>query len=151
MEIRHVQEPDRTFWFTLDRHLSESQFEQKVRDKMGYVLSVEGMAVGLLRYNFFWDEHPFCTMLYVRADYQGKGYGKALMDFWEKEMHKLGYKMLMTSTQVDEQAQHFYRKLGYQDAGGLLITVPEYQQPMEMFFTKKLKPISRKIGFNNGL
>ncbi|MBO0459513.1 GNAT family N-acetyltransferase [Enterococcus hulanensis] len=139
MEIRHVQESDRTFWFTLDQHLPESQFEQKVRDKMGYVLSEEGMAVGLLRYNLFWDEHPFCTMIYVRADYQGKGYGKALMEFWEKEMHKSGYKMLMTSTQVDEQAQHFYRKLGYQDAGGLLITVPEYQQPLELFFTKKIK------------
>ena len=136
MEIRHVQESDRTFWFTLDQHLPESQFEQKVRDKMGYVLSEEGMAVGLLRYNLFWDEHPFCTMLYVRADYQDKGYGKALMEFWEKEMYKLGYKMLMTSTQVDEQAQHFYRKLGYQDAGGLLITVPEYQQPLELFLVK---------------
>ena len=136
MEIRHVKESDRTFLFTVDRHLSESQFERKVRDKMCYVLSVEGTAVGLLRYNFFWDEHPFCTMLYVRADYQGKGYGKALMDFWGKEMHKLGYNMLMTSTQVDEQAQHFYRKLGYQDAGGLLITVPEYQQPLELFLVK---------------
>jgi len=58
------------------------------------------------------------------------------MEFWEKEMHKSGYKMLMTSTQVDEQAQHFYRKLGYQDAGGLLITVPEYQQPLEIIFIK---------------
>lgn len=76
MEIRHVQESDRIFWFTLDQHLPERQFEQKVRDKMGYVLSVEGMAVGLLRYNLFWDEHPFCTMLYVRADYQGKGTGR---------------------------------------------------------------------------
>ena len=53
-------------------------------------------------------------------------------------MQQLGYKMLMTSTQVDENAQHFYRKLGYQDAGGLLLSVPDYQQPMELFFIKEV-------------
>lgn len=139
MKIRHVQESDRDFWFTLDHYLSEDQFRQKVRDKMGYVLLVDDVAVGLLRYNLFWDEHPFCTMLYVADSYQGKGYGKALMEFWENEMHQQGYRMLMTSTQVDEDAQHFYRKLGYQDAGSLLITVPEYQQPMELFLIKGIE------------
>lgn len=139
MEIRHVLETDIEFWFTLDHYLPEDQFRQKVRDKMGYVLLVDDVAVGLLRYNLFWDEHPFCTMLYVEDTYQGQGYGKALMAFWEKEMQQLGYKMLMTSTQVNENAQHFYRKLGYQDAGSLLITVPEYQQPMEMFLIKGIE------------
>lgn len=139
MKTRHVQESDRAFWFTLDRHLPEDQFDQKVRDKQGYVLLADGAAVGLLRYNLFWDEHPFCTMLYVADAYQGKGYGKALMVFWEEEMRRLGYKMLMTSTQVDEQAQHFYRKLGYQDAGGLLILIPEIQQPMELFLIKQIE------------
>ena len=43
------------------------------------------------------------------------------------------------STQVDENAQHFYRKLNYQDAGGLIINIPEYRQPMEMFFIKAMQ------------
>lgn len=139
MEIRHISERDQAFWFTLDHYLPEDQFRQKVRDKMGYVLLVNDVAVGLLRYNLFWDEHPFCTMLYVADSYQGKGYGRALMEFWENEMQQLGYRMLMASTQVDENAQHFYRKLGYQDAGSLLITVSEYQQPMEMFLIKGIE------------
>ena len=45
--------------------------------------------------------------------------------------------MVMVSTQVDEEAQHFYRKLGYKDAGGLVIDIPGYSQPMEMFMVKK--------------
>ena len=53
-------------------------------------------------------------------------------------MKKAGYGMVMVSTQVDEQAQHFYRKLGYQDAGGLVITIPGYEQPMELFLIKKI-------------
>ena len=51
-------------------------------------------------------------------------------------MKAQGFKMIMVSTQVDESAQHFYRKLGYQDAGCLLLTVPGFEQAMEMFFTK---------------
>ena len=138
MEIRHVQESDYAFWVSLDQYLSKDQFMQKVRDKMGYILLVNDEPVGLLRYNLFWDEHPFCTMLYVKKAKQRAGYGKAMMGFWEKEMQQRGHKMLLTSTQVDEEAQHFYRKLGYQDAGSLLITVPEYQQPMELFLLKRI-------------
>jgi ribosomal protein S18 acetylase RimI-like enzyme len=77
-------------------------------------------------------------MLHVAEKYQGLGFGKVLMEFWENEMQQLGYKILKTSTQVDEDAQHFYRKLGYQDAGGLLLSVPDYQQPMELFFIKEV-------------
>jgi len=53
-------------------------------------------------------------------------------------MKQLGYGMIMTSTQVDEDAQHFYRKVGFQDAGGLLINIPKYEQPIEMFFIKEI-------------
>ena len=44
--------------------------------------------------------------------------------------------ILLTSTQVDEEAQHFYRKLGYKDCGGFVIDVPGYEQPMELFMIK---------------
>lgn len=53
-------------------------------------------------------------------------------------MKSQGYDMLLTSTQVDEEAQHFYRKLGYKDCGGLIIDIPKHEQPMEMFFVKAI-------------
>ena len=51
-------------------------------------------------------------------------------------MKEQGYGMVMTSTQVDETAQHFYRKLGYKDSGGFVIDIPAFAQPMEMIFIK---------------
>jgi len=54
-------------------------------------------------------------MLFVDLPKQKKGYGRELMSYWENEMRDQGYGMVMTSTQVDENAQHFYRKLGYKD------------------------------------
>ena len=117
MEIRYVKAEDKDFWFRLDRHLPETEFDRKVRDRMGYILSEDDSPAALLRYHLFWDNTPFCTMLFVDWEHQGKGYGRELMSRWEEDMKKAGYGMVMVSTQVDEQAQHFYRKLGYQDAG----------------------------------
>ena len=138
MEIRYVEDKDKEFWFRMDKHLSEAEFERKVRDKMGYVLSEDGKPIALLRYNLFWDNTPFCTLLFVDWQHQRKGYGKALMSFWEADMKKAGFGMIMTSTQVDESAQHFYRKLGYQDAGGFVVNIPGYEQPLEMIMVKGL-------------
>ena len=105
---------------------------------MGYVLLDKNRPIGLLRYNFFCDNMPFCTLLYVDPEHQHKGYGREYMKFWEDEMKSLDYRIMMTSTQVDEGAQHFYRKLGYKDSGGLIMSVPGFEQPMELFFVKAI-------------
>jgi len=136
VEIRYVELEDKVFWYSLDSHLPEQEFDNKVRNKRGYILFVDQKPIGLLRYNLFWDNTPFCTMLNIEQDYCRKGYGKMLMEYWEADMKLQGYGMLLTSTQVDEEAQHFYRKLGYKDCGGFVIDVPKFEQPMEMFLIK---------------
>lgn len=138
MEIRYAKRSDRDFWFTLDKHLPAAEFDRKVRDNMGYVLLENDTPIALLRYNLFWDNTPFCTLLFVDARYHRKGYGKALLSFWEEDMRRAGYGMVMTSTQVDEDAQHFYRKAGYSDAGGFVVNIPAYEQPMEMIMIKEI-------------
>lgn len=138
IDIRYVQMEDKEFWYRFDKHLPETEFVNKVRDKRGYILLLDGVPIGILRYNLFWDNTPFCTLIFVEWDYQGKGYGRRLIEFWENDMKRKGYGMLLTSTQVDESSQHFYRKLGYKDCGGIVIDIPEYAQPMEMFLIKSV-------------
>ena len=139
MEIRHVELQDKAGWYLLDRHLPEAGFDEKVRNKQGYVLLDEDKIAGVLRYNLFWDNTPFCTLLYIEEASRGKGCGKQLMEHWENAMKAQGYGMLMTSTQIDEDAQHFYRKLGYKDCGGFVVDVPGYEQPMEMIMIKAVE------------
>lgn len=136
--IRYLKSSDKTFWYRLDQHLPEKEFDNKVQTKRGYILLLNDKPIGLLRYNLFWDNTPFCTMVFVDWEYQRKGYGRKLIEYWEHDMKAQGYQMLLTSTQVDEEAQHVYRKLGYKDCGGFVIDIPEFAQPMEMFFIKSI-------------
>ena len=62
------------------------------------------------------------------------------MSRWEDEMRLLGYKMVMISTEVDNGAQHLYRKLGYKDMGSIVLgnILPYEQNTLEMFMGKSL-------------
>ena len=119
-------------------NLPESEYALKVRDKRCYVMYYEDKPIGYMRYNLIFDFVPFLTCFYVADHHKGKGFGKQAMTHWENEMRSLGYKMIMVSTQVDEDGQHFYRKLGYKDMGTIVMDIPPYEQPLEMFMGKPL-------------
>ena len=134
MIIRYAELADKDFWFSLDRHMSETEFERKVRDKQGYVALFDGEPVGILRYNLFWDNTPFCNLLYVKEGHRGIGIGKQLMARFEDDMRETGYKFVLTSTQSNEEAQYFYRAIGYRDCGELHL--PE--ESAELLLRKEL-------------
>ena len=90
IRIEYATNKDEEFWYKLDSHLQKSEFEKKIRDKQGYVLFVNDIPVGILRYNLFWDNTPFCTLLFVDWNEQKKGYGALLLNHWEKDMKKTG-------------------------------------------------------------
>ncbi len=136
--IRCAEPGDRAFWFSLDRHLPEAEFDCKVRDRMAYVLLEAGEPAGLLRYGLFWDSIPICNMLYIRQDARRRGYGRLLVAHWEQEMKARGHDLVMTSTRADEEAQHFYRSLGYRDCGGFLLDFPGYEQPLELVMARTI-------------
>lgn len=134
-EIRYAEQSDRNFWMSLDRHISDDAFESKVRDGQAYIIYVDGVSAGIMQYGMFWDSEPFCNMLYISEKYRRMGLGRLLMEHWESEMAEKGAEMVMTSTQADENAQHFYRQLGYKDSGCLMLD----SQPMEIIFVKNIK------------
>lgn len=137
-EIRYASRADKAFWFALDKHISEDEFLLKVRDRRGYIVSDGGEPIGIMRYNLFWDIIPFLTLIHLEEACRGSGFGKQAMLHWEHEMCELGHKMVMTSTQADEQAQHFYRKLGYKDRGSLFLDNTPFDQPQELLMLKVL-------------
>ena len=138
-DIRLAAPADWPAWNALDGRVSRALFERKCASGECYVAEDGGNPVGILRWNRFWDEVPFCTLLMVGDAYRGKGLGRALMERWEGDMRAAGHGMVMTSTQADETAQHFYRRLGYRDAGGFVVDIPGYAQPLELIMIKGLE------------
>ena len=138
VEIRKAGQKDKELWFLFDKHLSEEEFYYKVNKQRGYLIFKDNAPIGVFRWNMFWDSIPFLTLIYIKDEQREKGIGKMAMMYWEKEMKAKGYKAVMTSTQVNETAQHFYRKMGYSDCGCLILDLPELRQPMEMFLIKRI-------------
>ena len=82
-KIRYLQKQDQEFWRQLDKHLPETEFQKKVRDKQAYVFLKDDRPVGIFRYNLFWDNTPFLNMIYVLETYQNQGYGTKLLQVLE--------------------------------------------------------------------
>ena len=117
-----------------DRHISPE--ELIILISLGRVaVAEEGETfLGWMRWNLFWDNTPFLNMLYLLEPHRGKGYGKTMMVWWEREMRARSFDTLMTSTASDEYAQHFYQKLEYTAVGGFSLPGESY----ELIFVKTL-------------
>jgi ribosomal protein S18 acetylase RimI-like enzyme len=138
MELKVVTEYDKEFVMSIDKHVDDVAYASRVYTKSGYVIWVGDERAGIISHCILWDNLPFMNLLFVKEEYRHKGYAKQAIISWENEMKKRGYKMTLISTQVDEGAQHLYRKLGYVDCGGLVFHNTPFDQPMEMFFRKVL-------------
>lgn len=134
MTIRHASMEDLEVLLKHDKHISAEELASSIRLQRVYVAQLGGKFIGWLRYNLFWDNTPFMNLLYILEEYQGKGYGRDLVERWEKDRKAQGYQVVMTSTQSDECAQHFYHKLGYRTIGGFLLK----KDPFEAILSKEL-------------
>lgn len=134
MTIRIANKSDLSILVHYDKHISADELVYSMMRERILIIEENNHLIGWLRYNLFWDNTPFMNMLYILEDYRGKRYGKVLTLFWEEKMKCLGYELVMTSTLSNEGAQHFYRKLGYRDAGSLLLP----QDPLEIIFIKSI-------------
>ena len=130
--IRYADFQDFTVLKEYDRHISESELQNSIRAERILVMYQNDNLIGWLRFGLFWDNIPFMNMLYILDGYRKKGNGTELVSFWEKEMATKNYKRVLTSTQSDEKAQFFYRKIGYTECGALLLA----KEPLEILFIK---------------
>lgn len=117
-----------------DKWIGKDSLKQKIDNRQVYVAHDGDTFTGWLRYGLFWDSCPFMNMLRVLEGCREKGIGKALVEYWENEMKRLGHQIVLTSTAQTETAQHFYVKLGYRAIGGFTLT----DEPLELIFVKYL-------------
>ncbi|WP_434749851.1 GNAT family N-acetyltransferase [Paenibacillus amylolyticus] len=134
MNIKYASQADYTYLVEKDRHIHPTLIESKMKENEIYILWEDEVRIGWMRYGYFWDNIPFMNMIWIDEPFRSRGSGQRVVQYWENEMKQKGFEMVMTSTQSDEHAQHFYRKMGYVDAGALLLDT----QPLEIILMKKI-------------
>ena len=132
VNIRLVEINDRLWLIEHDKHISQKILDNKIKNNEIYIIEINEKIIGWLRYNLFWDNIPFMNLIYLLEEYRHKGIGKIMVEYWENEMKQNGYKNVLTSTQSNEESQHFYRKLGYKEIGGFKY----FNDPFEIIFQK---------------
>lgn len=134
MHIRLACENDLEFLTAHDRHVSPAVLSELIRQGQVFLALEEDAPIGWMRWNLFWDNTPFLNMLYLLERHRRRGHGRAMMAHWEWWMRVQGFARVLTSTQSDEEAQHFYRQLGWRECGALVLA----GEPLEIIFTKEL-------------
>ncbi len=127
LEIRTARADDLEPLSRCDRHVTREELGRCIQQGRVYVAEQDGLFAGWLRYGLFWDSIPFLNMLYLLEERRGQGIGTRMMQYWEDHMRRHGYAAVMTSTQSNEAAQHFYYRLGYVATGGFLLPGEAYE------------------------
>ena len=117
-----------------EKYISDNILKRKIETKEVYIVQEGNEIIGWLRYNLFWDNVPFMNKIYLLEEYRQRGIGSKLVHYWEEKMKEQGYQNVLTSTLSNEEGQHFYRKIGYTEIGGLKYL----DEPLEIILYKKL-------------
>ena len=133
MNIRYAAVSDLPWLTAHDGHIAPDELKNLLRLRRVLLCEDRESTVGWLRWNLFWDNTPFLNLIFLLPEYRRRGLGRELLRFWEAAMTAQGYTRLLTSTQSNEDAQHFYRALGYTDAGVLLLP----GEPAELLFLRE--------------
>ncbi|MBN1342589.1 MAG: GNAT family N-acetyltransferase [Phycisphaerae bacterium] len=116
---------------------SEDVLRRKIEAGEAIIARLEGAIVGWMTYVLLYDVIPFINELGVIAAHRRKGVGTQLVGFLESKAVEAGMLRIMTSSLADEEGQHFWRKLGFMDVGGVLLGNMG-DEALEIFFRKDL-------------
>lgn len=136
-QIQFATQADFAYLAAHDRHVTPAIVTQKIA--RGEIIMLYDDAnvrpIGWLRFGYFWDELPFMNLVYIEETFRRRGLGTRLIGFWEEAMRRQDHACVLTSSLANEQAQHLYRRLGYQDCGALLLP----GEALEIIFRKNLQ------------
>ena len=122
-----------------DTHIPPNIIKDKISRGEIYVAYENENFAGWIRYGLFWDSIPFMNMLFLLPEYRGKGLGRKFVEAWEQDLKTKGYNKILTSTQQNEHAQHFYLAMGYVAVGGFIQTSGAVtDESFEIILTKNL-------------
>jgi N-acetylglutamate synthase-like GNAT family acetyltransferase len=121
MLIRIAEEHDLDALAVHDRRIPKEALGRSIAAGLVLTAHEENRLAGCLRWGLFLDEIPLISQIMVLEDHRGRGAGRALVENWESHMQEAGYDQVMAIAKAAECDQHFFRHLGYADAGAIAL------------------------------
>src|SRR5262245_25581347 len=107
----------------------------QIRDDRLRIIEPDGTPVGFIKFYVLWEILPFIEVIILREDRRRRGLGTQAVRQWEREMAARAFARVLTSTQADETAQEFWRRIGYVDCGALSLP----GRPIELFMFRDVQ------------
>ena len=97
MIVKQVEEKDKEIVMSIDQHVTDVTFHNRVLTKSGYVFWEKDEPIGLMVHCILWDNLPVVNFLFIKEEYRNREYAREAMTFWENDMRQQGYKMVLIS------------------------------------------------------
>jgi N-acetylglutamate synthase-like GNAT family acetyltransferase len=125
MHVRFATKEDIGSLKALDSWPRHADWERKIRDQRSIVLEDGGKIVGHLRYSLMWCTVPFLEMIFIEAEYRGRGGSRLMLDFLEDVLRKGAYVALLSSSQTNEpEPQQWHVHMGFH-ANGIIENIAD--------------------------
>lgn len=128
ISIRNANKGDHLILSRLDPHLNEMMQMEKIERSEVLICESNDEIIGVVRYSLFWDQIPFVNWIWVDPDRRRGSIGRRLIHEIALVARRLDRGIILASTQADEEAQHFYRRIGFKDIGGFVLE----NEPLEI-------------------
>ena len=117
-------------------HVPAGILKRKVEWQEIIVAERKGSLIGAVHLEYLWSSVPYIALIYVLAEYQRRGVGRALLRFAEAFLSEQGHSALYSSSQADEpEPQAWHRHAGFEECG---IIAGINKGVGEVFFRKRL-------------
>ncbi len=96
---------------------SLKKIKEAMKNQDMYIVLIDNEIVGFLTSNIEQDDKKkvYVDELWIKAEHQGGGIGRKLMDFIEEMYKKKGVKLIQLVTNKKSGAYKFYKKLKYME------------------------------------
>lgn len=137
VKVRFARSDDLAWCVANDNLVAAEVIKSKIELNEIIVAEVEARIVGYLRLEYLWSTLPYIALIFVRREYQRRGIGRAILEFVEAFLRGKGYKVLLSSSQVNEPPpQAWHRAMGFEECG--ILTGINEDGIGEVFFRKSL-------------
>jgi|SRR5581483_988229 len=131
---RHATASDFFFLAAMSTGVREPVLRKQISDGRIRIVESNGQPIGFLKFYVLWENLPFLEVIRLQESFRFQRFGTEAVREWEREMRTAGHNIALISTVVTETAQHFWRKIGYEDCGALNFG----DRPTELFLVRKL-------------